>query len=126
MIPIMLRIRNTKKMDKQLESKVAYICDGLDPKCSGKLGCFKCLAPDFGNGETCFHTLDPSHAVYGGTLYPSVWAGSRFKVYPTENELRYFEEWDEAVIKELCASKQILLLPNEPIRMIWLSKYGSE
>lgn len=108
-----------------MESKVAYICDGLDPKCSGKIGCFKCLAPDFGNDATCFHTLNPDHAVYGKTLHPSVWAGIRFKIYKTNTEVLYYEEWDEDVIKELCKTKELLLLPYEPIRMTWLCKYGS-
>ena len=110
-----------------MESKVAYICDGLDPKCSGKIGCFKCPGPDFGKDMTCFHTCDPNHAVYGGTKCPEVWAGSRFKVFQCSNdETRYFEEWDEEVVRDLCESGKIRLMPNEPIRDIWISNHETD
>lgn len=111
-----------------MENKVAYLCDGLVPKCSGRVGCFKCRSPDFGENNTCYHTIDPVHAKYGLTLYPEVWIGSRFKIIHTEDNSstapKYFEEWDEDKITALCESGNIYLMPNESIRSIWILRHA--
>ena len=44
------------------DKKVAYLCDGLVPECSEKIGCYRCLDP---NMRTCTHTRDEKHAIFG-------------------------------------------------------------
>lgn len=41
---------------------VAYICNGLDPECSDKIGCFRCGRPGM---QYCNHTLNKQYAVNG-------------------------------------------------------------
>jgi len=36
---------------------ILYICDGKNPKCSGKPGCME--------KQCCWYTSDPEHARYG-------------------------------------------------------------
>ena len=50
------------------EVKVAYLCDGLDPECSDKPGCFRCMTPV----SNCCHTFDPTHAVNGWCPHPEM------------------------------------------------------
>lgn len=96
---------------------IAYLCDGLDPKCSGKIGCFKCSIGRCNSDGICYHTLNPEHAVYGKTLFPGVWKGIRFKAFPYAREvIYYFEEWDEELIRELIDTGVWMLLPNEEFR----------
>ena len=72
---------------------IAYICDGLVPDCSGKVGCFKCPGTAFDENATCFHTTDISHARYGPCDDPEKEVPKRFKRYViNDHEIRYFEE----------------------------------
>ena len=109
-----------------MPNKIAYLCDGLSPNCSGKIGCFKCLMGNFNSDAICYHTLDPAHAVYGASLYPGVWSGIRFKAVPCGDEIRYFEEWDSERIKELIENGEFLLLPNEKFRETILEAYRNK
>lgn len=52
-------------MEPLNKERVCYICDGMMPKCSGKLGCFKYGGVPFDDEAICFHTLDGTHAVNG-------------------------------------------------------------
>lgn len=47
---------------------ILYICDGKNPKCSGKFGCM----------SECFHTSDPDHARYGTVDINPEWEKERF------------------------------------------------
>ena len=47
--------------------KIAYICDGLMPKCSDKVGCFRLAKTGM---DYCRHTFDPNHAKNGGCSDP--------------------------------------------------------
>ena len=58
--------------------KIAYICDGLVPACSGKLGCFKCPGAAFDDNNTCRHTFNSAHAVYGTCTDPESFVPNRF------------------------------------------------
>lgn len=48
-------------MGEEVDYSIAYICDGLDPKCSGKVGCFKSLC----STAECNHTLNERYALNG-------------------------------------------------------------
>lgn len=110
-----------------MESKVAYICDGLDPKCSAKIGCFKCAIGNHNRDDLCYHTLNPDYSVYGSCQYPGVWAGIRFKAFPNGNDrISYFEEWDKSVIQDLIENGDIYLLPNEPFRDLMIDAYNNK
>lgn len=43
--------------------EVAYICNGRNPECSGKLNCF--YRPTNGVKGACVHTTDPKYAKNG-------------------------------------------------------------
>ena len=47
--------------------RVAYICDGLVPECSDKLGCFRCGKEGM---NYCKHTFQPEHALNGACEDP--------------------------------------------------------
>ena len=72
--------------------KTAYICDGLDPKCSGKVHCYKYPGAVVDDEMTCRHTFDIQHAKYGSEVKGCI----RFKtfVFP-DGELGLFEEWSD-------------------------------
>lgn len=106
-----------------MESKVAYICNGLNPNCSAKIGCFKCAIGNHNRDDLCYHTLNPDYSVYGSCQYPGVWAGIRFKAVPSDKSINYFEEWDKNVIQDLIESGNIYLLPNEPFRDLMIDAY---
>ena len=73
--------------------KIAYICDGLVPDCSGKLHCFKCPGPVFDDSMVCRHTTDPLHAINEITDDPENEVPQRFKRYVSyDGDIRYFEE----------------------------------
>ncbi len=73
--------------------KIAYICDGLVPKCSGKSGCFKYQGTEKDKSIICHHTLDIQHALFGPCDNPESEVPKRFKRYVTcDGEIRYFEE----------------------------------
>lgn len=42
--------------------KIAYICNGLVPECSDKIGCYRCLKPGM---SYCHHTTDDRYALNG-------------------------------------------------------------
>lgn len=109
-----------------MADKVAYLCDGLDPKCSGNIGCFKCSIGRMNSDMTCYHTLNPEHAVYGETLYPGIWAGIRFRFISDGKDIRYFEEWDIERIDSLIKSGEWMLLPNEPFRKTILDLWSTD
>lgn len=109
-----------------MADKIAYLCDGLDPKCSGKIGCFKCLMGRTNSDNICYHTLNPEHAIYGKTLYPSVWAEIRFRSILDGKDIRYFEEWDIKRIDSLIKSGEWMLLPNEPFRKTILDLWSTD
>lgn len=80
----------------EVKTKIAYLCNGLQPECSGKIGCFKCATPEFDASMTCRHTLDVKYAVNGPCDDPESEVPVRFKRYVCENgEIRYFEEIEE-------------------------------
>ena len=107
-----------------MAERVAYLCDGLNPNCSEKISCFKCNMGNFNHGETCYHTVNGDHAVYGASMYPEIWSGIRFKKMPEEcDDIRYFEEWDKEKIVELIENGQFLLLPNDKFRNTVLDAY---
>lgn len=47
---------------------ILYICDGKNPKCSGKFGCM----------DMCYYTSDPEHARYGRIEGNVKWYHERF------------------------------------------------
>ena len=73
--------------------KVAYMCTGLDPKCSGKPGCFKCLRPYPLPDLVCMHTTDIRYAVHEPCEDPENYVPSRFKKFVVGDEIRYFEDY---------------------------------
>ena len=76
-----------------MDIKVAYICNGLDPKCSGKVGCFKYPGANFDNAATCWHTSNTEYAATPICEDPESEVPNRFKRYVvSENEIRYFED----------------------------------
>lgn len=72
--------------------KVAFICDGLDPYCCGKVGCYKYPSAIVDDIATCRHTFREDHAKNGKeNAYEN---GVRFKTFVLPNgELALFEEW---------------------------------
>lgn len=46
---------------------IAYLCDGLVPGCSDKVGCMRYSKPGM---SECHHTTQASHAINGGCLDP--------------------------------------------------------
>ena len=80
-------------------SKVAYLCDGLVPECSGKLNCYKYPGCEFDSGRTCKHTFDISHAKFGVCENPENEVPQRFKqvINGSGHIIGYFElpEGDE-------------------------------
>ena len=70
---------------------IAYICNGLDPACSGKVGCFKCLLPPLDEAVVCHHTLNPDYAVNGKCDDPETEVGNRFVRYVDGENIKYFE-----------------------------------
>ena len=76
-------------------NNIAYICNGLDPKCSGNVGCFKCLLPPLDEAIVCHHTLNPAYAINGICDDPESEVGSRFIRYVDGQNIKYFEEFNK-------------------------------
>lgn len=74
------------------EPKVAYICDGMVPECSGKVGCYKYTGAAFDENAICSHTNDPEHAFYGASDNPESEVPERFKKIDGGVDFQYFEE----------------------------------
>jgi hypothetical protein len=70
-------------------AKIAYICNGLVPECSGKPGCFKFGKPGF---DICHHTLKVEYAKYGPCDNPEKYPGRFNHLEPTESD--YIEYWE--------------------------------
>ena len=49
-----------RRAKSEKEVQVAYICNGKNPKCCGKYGCY--YTPTNGVRGACSHTLDPKYA----------------------------------------------------------------
>lgn len=81
----------------ETENKIAYLCNGLNPKCSGKIGCYKCSIPEFDPLMTCRHTLDVKYAVNGPCEDPEREVPNRFKRFVDHDgkTIRYFEEIED-------------------------------
>lgn len=88
---------NTISNNDMSSGKVAYICDGLMPECSGKVGCFKYPGAAFDPSMTCFHTLDPEHAKNGPCEDPEAECPERFKKVQDEIDIEWFEESERTV-----------------------------
>ncbi len=73
-------------------NNIAYICNGLDPVCSGNVGCFKCLLPPLDDHAVCHHTLNPDYAVNGKCDDPEAEVGSRFVRYVDGQNIKYYFE----------------------------------
>lgn len=72
--------------------KIAYICTGLNPECSGKVGCFKQPGAVFDDSTVCTHTLDPQYAKNDICDDPEAEVGTRFLHYVEEDgSVAYYE-----------------------------------
>ena len=72
--------------------KIAYICTGLNPVCSGKVGCFKQQGAVFDDSTVCTHTMEPKYAKNDICEDPEALVGKRFTRYVMpDGEIRYFE-----------------------------------
>ena len=70
--------------------KIAYMCCGLDPKCSGKLGCYKQSLPVFDPMLVCCHTYNKRYAMNPITSDPE--NDLRFERFVNpDGEICYFE-----------------------------------
>ena len=79
------------------EPKIAYICNGLNPKCSGKVGCFKQPGAVFDDSTVCTHTLETEYAKNDICENPEELLGKRFVRFLCDNgEIRYFEIVEES------------------------------
>lgn len=74
-------------------NSIAYNCNGLDPACSGKVGCFKCLLPPLDEAIVCHHTLKPEYALNGSCDDPETGVeNGRFIRYLDGNMNHYYFE----------------------------------
>ena len=77
-----------------MENNIAYICNGLNPMCSGKVGCFKCLLPPLDESMVCHHTLNSDFAINENCDDPEAAVeNGRFVRYVYNGKIRYFEEF---------------------------------
>ena len=89
--------------------EIAYVCDGLVPECSGKVGCFKYPNASYPSDDTCWHTTDPKHAIYGTCFCPEEWVPYRFKIIGDSKDgiTRYYEEWDSKAVEDIYTTNQM-------------------
>lgn len=67
--------------------EVAYVCNGKDPDCCGKQGCY--YVNQNGRRGPCIHTTDPNYAKnkpVDPKKYPD-----RFDKFSYEDHVRYYE-----------------------------------
>ena len=69
--------------------KIAYLCDGLVPECSDKVGCMRFSKPGMSD---CHHTIQASHAINGGCLDP--WNHPERFTHITDSDSQYIEYWE--------------------------------
>ena len=67
--------------------EVAWVCNGYNPKCRGKIGCYYRVSN--GVRGACMHTLDPLYAKYGA-LDPKKHR-ERFEKFSYKDQIRYYE-----------------------------------
>ena len=78
-------------MPTEQNSTVAYICNGLNPKCSGRGFCFKKLGPIFDEEMTCSHTFETKYAVNDICENPEDFVPERFERFVDGDVIKYFE-----------------------------------
>lgn len=68
--------------------KIAYICNGLVPGCSDKIGCYRCLKPGMSD---CHHTTDDRYALNGKCEDPENYPERFNKLDPDDSDIDYWE-----------------------------------
>jgi len=90
-------VKKTVKQKRRENSKgtgyeIAYICNGRNPKCCGKQGCY--YGPKV-NGITgsCSHTLDPKYAAFKPARGHPCHYPERFDRVSVGDQVRYYEKY---------------------------------
>ena len=76
-------------MKVKKEQQVAYLCNGENPKCSGKDGCY--YRTDGKHGP-CSHTLNPKYAKNKEVTPEN--NEDKFDKHESESIVRYYEKFD--------------------------------
>lgn len=81
-------------MPKKQDYEVAWVCNGRDPKCKGREGCYYVLHN--GIWGSCSHTKDPKYALHKPVRDPKKHKGW-FDKFSSEQCTRYYERDSEKI-----------------------------
>ncbi|WP_458459289.1 hypothetical protein [Pseudobutyrivibrio sp.] len=74
---------------KTKEYEVAWLCNGKNPKCRNRPGCYYNIQN--GIRGSCDHTMDPKYAI-NKNLDPKK-DKDRFDKFTLGDQIRYYERW---------------------------------